>query len=144
MTDTPAFADWLAITCLKARYCRLLDTKDWEAWEALFTEGFTLDTSPAGGLRIEGRAEAIKYVRTSITDDTITTHHVHNPEISIEGNSASAIWAMQDRNVWPNGRQLLGFGHYHEEYVRIEGGWKIAVSRLTRLNVEMTEKGSLS
>ena len=143
MSNAPSFSDWLAIVSLKARYCRLLDTKDWAGWEELFTEDFTLDTSAAGGQRIAGRAAAISYVRSSITDDTITTHHVHNPEISIAGNTASAIWAMQDRNIWPNGRQLLGFGHYHEDYLRVGDEWKIAVSRLTRLNVEMSGKGSV-
>jgi 3-phenylpropionate/cinnamic acid dioxygenase small subunit len=134
----PAFKDWLDICTLKARYCRLLDTKDWAGWRALFTDDFVLDTSPAGGLRIAGADAAVAYVRSSITDDTTTTHHVHNPEIMVTGDTATAVWAMQDRNLWPNGRTLLGFGHYHERYRREGDPWKIAESKLTRLNTEMT------
>ncbi len=132
------FPDWRAINTIKARYCRLLDTKDWAGWRALFADDFILDTTPAGGERIEGADAAVAYVRSSITDDTITTHHVHTPEIEVNGDEATAIWAMQDRNIWPNGRSLLGFGHYHERYRRVDGEWMIAESRLTRLNTEMT------
>jgi SnoaL-like domain len=139
MNATPDFADWLAICNLKARYCRLLDTKDWAGWRTLFADDFILDTSPAGGARVVGADAAVAYVRTSITQETITTHHVHTPEIAVQGDEASAIWAMQDRNIWPNGRNLLGFGHYHERYLRIGGAWKIAESRLTRINTEMSD-----
>ncbi len=135
---TPDFADWLAIHNLKARYCRLLDTKDWAGWQALFTEEFVLDTTGSGGPRIEGAAAAVLAVRGSI-DQTITTHHVHTPEIEIDGDGATAIWAMQDRNIWPNGRKLLGFGHYHERYRRVDGQWRIAESALTRINMELSE-----
>lgn len=131
------FQDWLAICNLKARYCRCLDTKDWVGFAAVFTEDLILDTSPSGGLRIEGRDAALDYIRSSISQDVITTHHIHAPEIEISGDTASGIWAMQDRNIWPNGRKLLGFGHYHEVYVRIEGTWRIAETQLTRINVEM-------
>ena len=134
----PAFSDWLAIVTLKARYCRCLDTKDWAGYAAVFAQDAVLDTTAAGGQRVEGRDAVLAYVRLSISADTITTHHVHNPEIETDGDTATAIWAMQDRNIWPNGRQLLGFGHYHERYVRQGGEWRIALSRLTRLNVEMS------
>jgi SnoaL-like domain len=133
----PTFSDWLAIHNLKARYCRRLDTKDWEGWRVLFTDDFILDTRPSGGARVEGADAAVAYVRSSITDDTITTHHVHTPEIHVTGDTATASWAMQDRNIWPNGRKLLGFGHYTESYRRVAGEWKIAESMLSRLNTEM-------
>jgi ketosteroid isomerase-like protein len=134
----PNFTDWLAICELKARYCRMLDTKDWAGYAAVFTEDVVLDTTAAGGPRFEGRDAAVAGVRAAV-ERAITTHHVHNPEITIEGDQAYGIWAMQDRNIWPEGRSLLGFGHYHERYVRHDGIWKIAESRLTRLNTEMSE-----
>ncbi len=132
------FDDWNAICIVKARYCRCLDTKDWTGYKDCFTEDLILDTSGAGGARVEGRDAAVGYVRSSISEDTITTHHVHNPEITVDGDTGTAIWAMQDRNIWPNGRRLMGFGHYHEKYKRIGGEWKIAESRLTRLNTEIS------
>ena len=138
MIGDPGFADWLAIHTVKARYCRLLDTKDWAGWRALFADDLVLDTTAAGGVRIDGADAAVAYVRATITDDTITTHQVHTPEITVTGDTATAIWAMMDRNIWPGGRALIGYGHYHEDYVRQNGIWKIARSQLTRLSVEMT------
>lgn len=135
---SPAFSDWLDICNLKARYCRCLDTKDWQGYAAVFADDAVLDTSPSGGLTIAGRDALVAYVRSSISEDTITTHHIHAPEIAIDGDTATGIWAMQDRNIWPNGRKLLGFGHYHERYVRTADGWRIAESSLTRINMEMT------
>jgi SnoaL-like domain len=134
-----AFNDWLEICNLKARYCRCLDAKDWAGYAAVFADDLILDTSPSGGARVEGRDAAVAYVRSSISDDTITTHHVHAPEIEIDGDEATGIWAMQDRNIWPNGRKLLGFGHYHERYTRIGGAWRISESKLTRINMEMSD-----
>ena len=136
---TPCFEDWLAICNLKARYCRSLDTKDWDGYAALFTDDFVLDTSGSGGQRIAGRDDAVAYVRSSISADTITTHHVHTPEIEVDGDAATGIWAMQDRNIWPTGRKLLGFGHYHERYRRVAGEWRISESRLTRINMELSQ-----
>jgi hypothetical protein len=136
--STPSFADWLEICNLKARYCRCLDTQDWDGFAAVFTDDFILDTSAAGGLRVEGREAAVTYVRSSINQDTFTTHHIHAPEIEVDGDTATGIWAMQDRNIWPNGRKLLGFGHYHERYLRVASVWRIAESKLTRINVEMS------
>lgn len=135
--SAPSFTDWLAITELKARYCRYLDTKDWAGYAACFTDDAVLDTTGSGGARIEGRDALVAYVRSSISEDTITTHHVHAPEISVEGDTATAIWAMQDRNVWPSGRKLLGFGHYHERYRRQGSEWRITESKLTRINMEL-------
>jgi hypothetical protein len=136
--SAPGFSDWLAICNLKARYCRCLDTKDWAGYAAVFTKDLILDTSGSGGERIEGRDAAVAYVRSSI-EVAITTHHVHSPEIDVDGERATGIWAMQDRNIWPTGRKLLGFGHYHEVYRRIDGNWLIAESRLTRINMELFE-----
>jgi hypothetical protein len=138
VTAAPDFPDWLAIANLKARYCRLLDCKDWAGFANLFTDGLVLDATASGGPRFEGRDAAITGVRASI-EAAKTAHQVHSPEIEIDGDGAGAIWAMQDRLVWPDGRTLTGYGHYHERYVRVDGVWKIAASRLTRLHIELTQ-----
>jgi len=140
MTAAPGFADWLAIANLKARYCRSLDTKDWAAYANLFTEDVVIDTTGSGGPRMEGRQAALASIRVSL-DAATTVHHVHSPEIEIDGDEARAVWAMQDRLSWPNGRRLDGAGHYHERYVRLDGGWKIAESRLTRLSLDLQPSG---
>lgn len=136
MSAGPDFADWLAISNLKARYCRLLDTKDWDGFEALFVPDFLLDATGSGGPRLEGRAAAIASVRKSL-DAATTVHQVFSPEITVEGDEASAVWPMHDRLTWANGREINGYGHYHERYVRTGDGWRIAQSRVTRLMLDV-------
>lgn len=137
MTATP-LSERDAICELKARYCRLLDFKDWDAWKELFVEDFVLDTSEADGPPpVTGRDEAIAMVRQNI-ETARTAHQVHTPEIEIVGEKASGIWAMQDRVVFQNGVSLTGYGHYIETYVKRGGEWKIATSKLTRLHIDFT------
>jgi hypothetical protein len=129
------FADWVAISNLKAAYCRLLDTKDWAGWGELFTEDFELDVSDSGGAVMKGRDTIVASVRSSI-GEAKTAHQVHVPEITIDGDTAHAVWPMQDRVVWGEGRALTGYGHYHEDYVRQDGRWRVARQKLTRLIME--------
>lgn len=143
MTDLSAITDYLAICEVKARYCRTLDTKDWEGYADVFTADLILDTRPAGGIITHGRDEALRMVRASVETAT-TCHHVHSPEIRIDGDTADVVWAMQDRVVWGADRKAkmgnaghTGFGHYHERYVRQDGRWRIAEQRLTRLHMDI-------
>jgi SnoaL-like domain len=130
--------DRVAICELKARYCRFLDLKQWDAWGQLFTDDFTLDTSEAGGPPpITGREAALAMVRQTI-ETARTAHQVHTPEIVIEGDTAIGIWAMQDRVVFEGGVALTGYGHYTETYAKCGGAWLIASSKLTRLHIDVT------
>lgn len=136
MARAEDFEDWVAITETKARYCRYLDTKQWDAWATLFTEDLVLDTSEAGGPPpIRGRDEAIAMVRETI-EAASTAHQVHNPEIVIDGHRAEVIWAMQDRVVFEGGFGITGYGHYTETYVKLDGQWRISHSKLTRLHLD--------
>jgi uncharacterized protein (TIGR02246 family) len=130
------FADWDAITELKAHYCRLLDSKDWDGWAALFTPDFLLDATGSGGSRIAGRDAFVASIRRSL-ETAITVHHVHMPEITVTGDAATAIWPMQDHLLWADGRTLTGYGHYHDRYIRSDSQWLIAESRLTSLHMAM-------
>ena len=129
------FGDWLAIANVKAAYCRLLDTKDWDGWGQLFTEDFELDVTGSGGQLVRGRDAVVASVRSAI-ETAKTAHQVHLPEITIDGDEATAIWPMQDRVVWDESRALTGYGHYHERYVRTAEGWRIAAQKLTRLQMD--------
>ncbi|WP_404480898.1 nuclear transport factor 2 family protein [Novosphingobium sp. BL-52-GroH] len=140
MHGTPDFADWLAICNLKAAYCRLLDTKDWEGWKALFTHDCVIDTSASGGTVEQGRERFVAMVARSLAEAK-TAHQVHSPQITLDGDEAQAVWAMQDRVV-KGDFALTGYGHYHETCVRTPEGWRIARQTLTRLIVEMDRPGA--
>lgn len=134
-----AFNDWLEICELKARYCRLLDAKDWAAWTELFTEDFVGDTSEAQGDIVRGRQAFVAYVQQSLgRPSRITAHQVHNPEIELtSATTAKAVWAMEDVvriNFLIN---VQGRGHYTETYEKQEGRWLLKSSKLTRLRLDI-------
>jgi hypothetical protein len=60
-----------------------------------------------------------------------------------DGEGADVIWAMQDRVEWitgpspyPGFRGHVGYGHYHERYVkRRDGGWRIKSVKLVYIHV---------
>lgn len=126
-----------AIKQLKARYCRLLDTKDWTAWRALFADDFLSDTSPAGGKVIQGADEFVAFTRKSLRNQA-TVHQVHAPEIELTSpTTARGIWALEDVVRFGPGVNLRGYGHYHETYEKIDGQWRFKSSTLTRLREDV-------
>lgn len=140
MADSDLIDAFIAIGQVKARYCRCLDTKDWAGFADVFTEDLVLDVSDGTGVApIHGREAALAMVKASL-DGARTAHQVHNPEIDLHGDEAHVIWAMQDRVVWDPPKRgmagLTGYGHYRERYVRRDGSWKIAATKLTRLHID--------
>jgi hypothetical protein len=133
----------MALSDAKARYCRLLDTKDWAGFADLMTADIALDLSGTSNLGvINGRDAALKQIRASI-ETAHTVHHVHDPEITLNGDEAHVIWAMQDRVVWgPEKPSLVGYGHYHERWVKCDGQWKLAAQKLTRLHMDILPPAS--
>ena len=122
---------------LKARYFRCMDTKDWDGMRQVFTEDVVVDTSGDGGGVQHGPDNFFAMLVEAI-GDVVTVHHGHMPEITITSpTTATGIWAMEDMLRWPEGatfmRELHGYGHYHETYAKVDGEWKIASMKLTRL-----------
>lgn len=139
VTDPADWADVEAIKQLKARYCRLLDTKDWVAWRELFTDDFVSDTSQAGGKIISGADEFVGFLqRTLGKPSQPTVHQVHAPEIELtSASTATGIWALNDVVRLAPGLNLQGYGHYHETYEKTDGRWRIKTSTLTRLREDV-------
>ncbi len=127
-----------AIKQLKARYCRLMDTKDWEGYRRVFADDVTMDTSDAGGNIIVGADDFLEFLLGAI-GDVVTVHQCHTPEIEVTSPStATGIWAMEDMLRYPNGTELHGYGHYYESYEKQDGEWRVKSSRLTRLRADFT------
>ena len=129
-----------AIKQLKARYFRCMDTKDWAGFQRVFASDARMIV-PEGGVDLAGN-KTIADTISGFLQGATTTHHGHMPEIQITGtNTATGIWAMFDYVQFPgadeqSGMGLQGYGHYHEEYVREDGEWKIARLELSRLRVD--------
>ncbi|MCP3733526.1 nuclear transport factor 2 family protein [Sphingomonas sp. RP10(2022)] len=150
MTDGERAIAMADIAALKARYCRTLDTKDWDGHRAVFAPDLVADfRASAGGddpaMMTHGAAAYVAKLAAALVD-VITVHHCHTPEVRIESSAAATgIWAMEDK-LWVGANSALpfawmhGYGHYHEHYVRIDGTWRIAATRLSRLRVDIGER----
>ncbi|HME49506.1 nuclear transport factor 2 family protein [Mycobacterium sp.] len=143
---SPAAEDLEAIRQLKARYCRLLDTKDWDGWRDVFTEDVVavvdnaVSTGGADGQpgpAWEGVDVFVPSVRSAV-ENCVTVHHVHSPEIELTSETtATGIWAMEDTVESPDGWALYGAGHYHETYAKQDGRWRIKSNHLTRTRLKL-------
>lgn len=127
---------------LKARYCRFVDNKQWDALRDLFTPDCRFDGSGGGMGEIADRDQFVAEVAAGLAG-CVSVHHVHNPEIEFTApDRAEGIWAMEDMLRWDEGsssplRSLHGMGHYHETYARVDGAWKIVAWAVTRLRVDV-------
>ena len=124
----------------KAKYCRFLDTKQFDAWEALFTPDAKIvfykpdDTVMA---KFDSIAEMAAMTR-ELFATTRTIHQTHNSEIEFASDTeAHAIWSMEDWHVHEpeNGnppKTMHGYGFYHETWKLIDGQWRLARLELRR------------
>ncbi len=142
-TDIQRLLDIEFIKQLKSRYCRYIDTKQWDLLPGLFSDDVRFDgfaSAPTGS----NGAAFVKGVSTRL-DAAFTMHHCHTPDIVfIDDDAARGVWAMADYMEWPEpiglpdapkARGMYGFGHYEEEYRRIDGEWKMSHLRLRRMRL---------
>jgi hypothetical protein len=138
---------------VKARYYRCMDTKDWEGLAKVFAPNAVFDLRQVNSVRnpltgewvppygdesvvYRGHAAVLGMIKGAVEFLT-TVHHGHMGEIEITSDdTARAIWAMEDViHGTPGGAPFFmhGMGHYHDTYVRLETGWAIETTRITRL-----------
>lgn len=132
-----------AIRQVKARYFYGLDTKDWDYWaREVWAPDGRLEVVEMGKT-IGPRDVMIPWVAQQM-GDCISIHHGHTPIIDFVSNDeARVVWAMEDRLYKGDGTLLEpgctyihGWGHYRETYVRLDCGWRLLSSQLTRLRTE--------
>jgi hypothetical protein len=120
---------------VKYRYLRALDTKDWDEFADTLTEDVSGDYGESLGEdhRFTNRDELVNFMRTSLGPEIITEHRVTHPEITIEGDEASATWSLQDRVIAPDFNfMLIGAAFYRDRYRRTSDGWKISATGYDR------------
>lgn len=139
LSTSEALLEVEAIKQLKARYFRLMDTKQWLPFSQVFADDIVVDVSEdkhAPGDTITGRANVLDFIRKAI-GKAITVHHGHMPEIELlSATEARGVWAMFDYVEFKPSRGIRGYGHYHEEYRKEAGKWHISRLKLTRLRVD--------
>lgn len=131
-----------AIKQLKYKYMRCVDRKLWDEMRDCFTPDATCAYSD-GKYSYTGRDAILDFLRGAMSSPTVlTAHHVHHPEISfLDENTARGIWAMEDTFIELGSNiTLRGAGFYEDEYVKVDGQWKIRHTGYTRTFEEVVSR----
>jgi hypothetical protein len=123
---------------VKYRYLRCVDLKRWEEMAEVFTPDATADYgSPATGqpLKFSSRDEIIAFLRDKLGPDIITLHAAGQPEIDIDGSTATGRWRFEDTVIATGYRMLIkGAAFYEDRYARGQDGrWRIAHTGYVRI-----------
>lgn len=116
-----------ALKQLKALYCHLVDSADWDALDALWTEDAVCDYGFFGCYN--GKTEIMeKFFRKLVSNAApFSAHMVHNPLIETHGDRASACWYLTAQTtIQPQNQAIWVMGIYHDQYKRMGDNWKIA------------------
>lgn len=132
-----------AIKKLKHKYFRCLDSKLWDELADCFTEDAT--TSYTGGkYSFHGVNDIIDFLKKTLGSASIIgMHQGHQPEIDLTSETtAIGVWTseagliMIERNV--STREV---DFYYDEYVRIDGQWRIKHTGYKSLFAESWDRG---
>jgi hypothetical protein len=116
---------------LKYRYLRCVDLKRWDEIGDVFTADATVDygTRALGEpIRLHGREEIVAFLRKSLGPGIITVHFASQPEIDVDGASATGTWSFEDTVIATEYRVVIkGAAFYEDRYARGEDGrWRIS------------------
>ena len=116
---------------LKYRYLRSVDQKNWDELADTLTPDAVADYgTPAMGdkLLLTGRDAIITFMRDNLGPGMTTVHMAGQPEIAIDGATATGTWAFTDLVIASEYRLVIqGAAFYEDEYARgDDGGWRIA------------------
>jgi hypothetical protein len=109
---------------LKYRYLRTLDLKKWDEFVDCFVPEATGDYA---GLVFDSRDALVAYMRENMGPSLISMHHVHHPEITVDGDTARGTWYLEDRVLVPEHSFVLeGAAFYDDAYMCTPAGWRIS------------------
>jgi len=132
-----------AIKRLKHKYLRCLDEKLWDEMETVFTEDATAAYS-GGKYSFTGRDKILEFLRQVLGPPTmLTSHRASQPEIDFTSDTtATGIWAFEDTVIETGSNiTIRGAAFYRDEYVKVDGQWRIKATGYTRTFEEMRSRG---
>ncbi len=127
---------------VKYRYLRCVDLKLWDEIADVFTPGATANYgTPAMGkpLNLAGRDEIVAFLRKNLGPGITTVHFASQPEIDIDGDTATGTWCFEDTVIATEYRVVIkGAAFYEDRYARGDDGrWRISHTGYVR-TYEMT------
>jgi hypothetical protein len=125
------------IVAVTHRYCRALDTKDWDALRNVFTLDARGDLgTPATLLGVDAIIGRISGALERLDD---SQHLVGNHEVFVDGDTATHRCYLQAQHVRhgvDGGPNFIVAGRYEDGFVRTDVGWRIAHRRLVTMWTE--------
>jgi hypothetical protein len=116
---------------VKYRYLRCVDLKLWDELAQVFTPDATADYGTLAygkPLKIAGRDEIVAFLRAKLGPDIITVHSAGQPEITVDGATASGTWSFEDTVIATEHRIVVkGAAFYQDRYeLGGDGRWRIS------------------
>ena len=136
-----------------ARYARHADHKEFEDLAGLFTPDGTFTPHRVDGsvwMHMAGRDGIARTIAESVGNAQVL-HQLFSYETEIlSSTSATSIVSMADMVIRPEGeavpshektafKTMHGYGHYHGDFVKVDGRWYIEKLVQTRLRMEFTK-----
>lgn len=123
---------------LKYRYLRCVDLKRWDEISDVFTPDATADYgTPSAGrpLQLASRDEIVTFLRDSLGNGIITLHSAGQPEIDIDGDTATGTWRFEDTVIATEFKVVItGAAFYEDRYRRCDdGAWRISHTGYERI-----------
>ena len=131
---------------LKHKYMRCLDQKRWDEIAECFTDDAVASYS-AGKYAFDGKAAIVAFFRQAMDRKSfLSSHRVHQPEIVLTGpTTATGVWAMEDYVIDTDRNCTIhGAAFYTDEYVRMDGVWRIARTGYERTFEELQPRDGKS
>jgi hypothetical protein len=135
-----------------ARYVRHADHKEFEDLAGLFTPDGTYTPHHVDGrvwMHMEGRESIATTISDSVGNAQVL-HQLFSYETEVlSPTSATSVVSMADMLIRPEGepvtsnentafKTMRGYGHYHGDFVKIDGRWYIKKLVQTRLKMDFT------
>ena len=133
-----------AIKQLMASYCVNLDHGcDADVLTGLFADGGVWEATTVGrGLKVEGKEAIHKFFSAAAVSIPFAVHMVMNPMIKVDGDKATAIWYLLQPNTQADDdRAYWGTARYDNDYVKVNGEWKIKHSRINSFFMTPFDQG---
>jgi bile-acid 7alpha-dehydratase len=134
-----------AIKRLKYKYFRCLDTKQWDGMRECLTEDATAAYA-SGKYSFQGREQILKFLIDAMNRPTVlSAHHGHHPEIELtSASTAVGVWALADIFIdLQAGITIRGAAYYRDEYVKVDGQWKIKSTGYDRTFEEFESRADI-
>ena len=149
MTDLEKLLAIEEIRQLRPKYFRVIDAKQFDELEEIFTPDAVFDSREAvadpmkgqyPGFPVSpvsvGREAVVQGIIAGMPEALQSCHMGHTGEIEIlSDTTAKGVIPFSDRLIIPGVLATAGYGYYFDEYEKIDGKWRIKSAVLKRKRV---------